>query len=335
MILAWHFVRFAGTSVERDGPAAWASISWRKNTLHAPGGLTRVTHHVQGWGRIARKKIHQRRDPPQVSRAEREAPDQGAPRIVTCAYCNDRLGSERVAFLAPPFADFVHPACLDAARARAAQVRRDPRRLRLVSGEGATGVPMNRSYTLRVLAIVMLASDVISAGCRAALAEANTSAVAAAALPGSFVLVQAHPVPDVPKAPVPTSNQPIGLPRVRDYEPIPELLDIYFDYGMAKIHPGDMKILEANAAWLRAHPAYLVLIEGHCDNRGATDKKNELNMDLGERRAQAAMSRLIAQGVHPSRITVLSYGEERPQCTEESEQCWSQNRRSRFLVKPR
>jgi peptidoglycan-associated lipoprotein len=150
----------------------------------------------------------------------------------------------------------------------------------------------------------------------------------------------AHPAPAAsapaaPVAPAPAPEQPIGLPRVRDYEPIPELRDIYFDFGKAVIRPGDVKILDANAAWLRANPGHLVLIEGHCDNRGATNRKNEFNMDLGERRAQAAMNHLIAQGVHPSRITILSYGEERPQCTEESEGCWSQNRRSRFLVKPR
>ena len=96
-----------------------------------------------------------------------------------------------------------------------------------------------------------------------------------------------------------------------------------------------MKTLDANAAWLRAHPDYLVLIEGHSDTRGTTDNKNELNMDLGERRAQAAKDRLVAQGVEPNRITILSYGQERPQCAEQSERCWGQNRRSRFLVKPR
>jgi len=122
---------------------------------------------------------------------------------------------------------------------------------------------------------------------------------------------------------------------VRDYEPIQELRDIYFDFGAAVIRPDDVKTLTANAAWLRDHPSLLVLIEGHCDKRGATTTKNEFNMDLGERRAEAAMKHLIAHGVHPSRITILSYGEERPQCSEESEWCWSQNRRSRFLVKPR
>jgi peptidoglycan-associated lipoprotein len=122
---------------------------------------------------------------------------------------------------------------------------------------------------------------------------------------------------------------------VKDYEPIPELRDIYFDMGTSAIRAGDVKTLKANAAWLRAHPGHLVLIEGHSDSRGATSRKNELNIDLGERRAQAAMDFLITEGINASRITILSYGEERPQCTDESERCWSQNRRSRFLVKPR
>lgn len=135
--------------------------------------------------------------------------------------------------------------------------------------------------------------------------------------------------------PAPAQNQLIGLPRVRDYEPIQELRDIHFDFGTAVIRPNEVRTLNANAAWLRANPSYLVLIEGHCDNRGATGRKNEFNIDLGERRAEAAMNHLITQGVHPSRVTILSYGEERPQCAEESERCWSQNRRSRFLVKPR
>jgi peptidoglycan-associated lipoprotein len=138
-----------------------------------------------------------------------------------------------------------------------------------------------------------------------------------------------------PAAAASAPGQTIGLPRVRDYQPTPELRDIYFDFGAATIRPDDVRILDANAAWLRAHPGYLVLVEGHCDSRGVTPAKREFNLDLGQRRAQAAMNHLIEQGVDPSRITVLSYGEERPQCTEESERCWRENRRSRFLVKPR
>ncbi len=194
---------------------------------------------------------------------------------------------------------------------------------------------MNNS-ALRVIAFAALASGSILVGLRPALAQAWASAPVGAALPGPpSILAQAHPAPAAPAGPAPASEQPIGLPRVKDYKPTPKLRDIYFDFGSAVIRPRDVRILDTNAVWLHANPGYLVLIEGHCDNRGATSRKNEFNMDLGERRAQAAMNYLIAEGVHPSRITILSYGEERPQCTEESEQCWSQNRRSRFLVKPR
>lgn len=132
-----------------------------------------------------------------------------------------------------------------------------------------------------------------------------------------------------------TSAPRIGLPRARDYEPTAELRDIHFNYGQAAIRAADMRVLDANAAWLRANPAYLVLIEGHCDNRGDADRKHELNLDLGERRAEAAKRQLVVRGIDPSRITILSYGEERPECTEQNERCWSQNRRARFLVKPR
>ena len=152
-------------------------------------------------------------------------------------------------------------------------------------------------------------------------------AIAWAAFASASILGGSVPTPAQPEP-------PIGLPRVRDYQPVPALRDVHFGFGSAVIRPDDVKVLEANAAWLLANPTQLVLIEGHCDNRGATDKKNEFNMDLGEQRAQAAKSHLVANGVHPSRITTLSYGEERPQCAEANERCWSQNRRSRFLVKP-
>jgi peptidoglycan-associated lipoprotein len=190
-----------------------------------------------------------------------------------------------------------------------------------------------RFHPLCVVAIAALGWCPILVGYRQALAQARTAASARVLPREPLVLAQAHPAS--PVGPAPTPEPPLALPRVRDYEPIPELQDIYFDFGAASIRPDDVKTLNANAAWLRAHPSHLVLIEGHCDNRGTTSAKNEFNMDLGERRAEAAMRYLIAQGVHPGRITILSYGEERPQCTEESERCWSENRRSRFLVKPR
>lgn len=137
------------------------------------------------------------------------------------------------------------------------------------------------------------------------------------------------------RAQSPAAEKPIGLPPPRDYRALPALRDIHFELGKASIRPDDVPVLDANATWLRANPAYLLLIEGHSDSRGATNRKNELNMDLAERRAHAAMTYLVARGIEPSRITILSYGEERPQCTDATERCWKENRRARFLVKPR
>ena len=99
--------------------------------------------------------------------------------------------------------------------------------------DGGREAPMN-SYALRI-AIAALASGAILAGGRPALAQVRAEALAGAAVPRpSFVVVQAHPALATP-APAPAPDQPIGLPRVRDYEPIRELEDIYFDSGKAVI----------------------------------------------------------------------------------------------------
>jgi peptidoglycan-associated lipoprotein len=108
------------------------------------------------------------------------------------------------------------------------------------------------------------------------------------------------------------------------------LKDINFDFDKYEIRPGDAKILDANAAWLKNNARNLVLIEGHCDERGT----QEYNLALGERRAKAAMSYLAALGVQAGRITIVSYGAERPLCKEQGEACWAKNRRAHFLIKP-
>lgn len=119
-------------------------------------------------------------------------------------------------------------------------------------------------------------------------------------------------------------------PAPAEFRGIDALRDIHFDFDKYDIRPGDAKILDENAAWMKANASYLVLIEGHADERGT----NEYNLALGERRAKAAVNYLVAQGVRAGRITIISYGEERPACTEKTEACWARNRRAHFLVKP-
>ena len=140
-----------------------------------------------------------------------------------------------------------------------------------------------------------------------------------------------QPAPAPAPAPPPPTAAPAPRPAPRDFAENPNIKDVFFDFDKYDIRPVDAKTLDASAAWLKQSRSELVLIEGHCDERGTP----EYNLALGERRAKAAMNYLVAQGVEASRITIISYGKERPQCSEKTEACWQKNRRAHFLTKPR
>lgn len=106
------------------------------------------------------------------------------------------------------------------------------------------------------------------------------------------------------------------------------LSDIHFDYNDYSIRPQDGEILKTNAGWLTQHPQSRVQIEGHCDNRGS----EEYNLALGAKRAQAAKDYLETLGVAADRMSTISYGKELPLCTEDTDDCWAQNRRDHFVV---
>jgi peptidoglycan-associated lipoprotein len=134
-------------------------------------------------------------------------------------------------------------------------------------------------------------------------------------------------------APAAAAAAPAQAPRPapKEFMAVAALREVYFDFDKYDIRPEDAKTLDSNAAWLKSNGDNLVLIEGHCDERGT----NEYNLALGERRAKATMNYLVSQGIQANRITIISYGEERPVCTEKTEACWAKNRRAAFLVKPR
>ena len=142
-------------------------------------------------------------------------------------------------------------------------------------------------------------------------------------------MTAAAPAPGAPAPGSPGGGPPGTAPSPMQYTPAASLQDIHFDFDRYDIRPADAKILDDNAKWMKANARALVLIEGHCDERGT----NEYNLALGERRAKAAMSYLVSQGVQANRIALISYGKERPQCTEKNEACWAKNRRARFQVK--
>ena len=105
--------------------------------------------------------------------------------------------------------------------------------------------------------------------------------------------------------------------------------DVFFDYDRFQIRKDAMPVLDADAGWLRANGSKSVLIEGHCDARGTV----AYNLVLGEKRARAAKKYLQDLGVQASQLQITSYGETRPVCKQENEDCYQQNRRAHFVSK--
>ena len=98
---------------------------------------------------------------------------------------------------------------------------------------------------------------------------------------------------------------------------------VHFDYDRYDILDADRATLQRQAAWLAKYPSIRVTVEGHCDERGT----REYNLALGARRANAVKEYLVSLGTSSARVDTISYGKERPVCTESSEDCYGQNRR--------
>jgi peptidoglycan-associated lipoprotein len=124
---------------------------------------------------------------------------------------------------------------------------------------------------------------------------------------------------------------PAERPRQEDYLATQELPAIQFDYDKAVIRPDSADTLVSHAEWLKEHGDTVVLVEGHCDERGTA----EYNVALGDRRAKAAKDYLAAYGVAPDRITTVSHGKERLACTANTTECHEMNRRTEFRIKSR
>ena len=118
-------------------------------------------------------------------------------------------------------------------------------------------------------------------------------------------------------------------PPVKEFHPATEMIDVHFEFDRYDIRSQDESALQSNASWLRSNKNYLVLIEGHSDERGTP----EYNVALGERRAKTAQNYLVSHGIDSRRIAIISYGEHRQQCTDSTEDCWAKNRRAHFRIK--
>ena len=108
------------------------------------------------------------------------------------------------------------------------------------------------------------------------------------------------------------------------------LRDVFFGYDSWAINEEGRQALTRDAEWLRQHPAVLLKVEGHCDERGSST----YNFVLAEKRAKSVRNYLADLGIRPERFVVVSYGKERPFCKDRSEACYQQNRRGHLVVKP-
>jgi peptidoglycan-associated lipoprotein len=104
--------------------------------------------------------------------------------------------------------------------------------------------------------------------------------------------------------------------------------DVLFDYDRYTIRPDARPALDAVASFLGNNLNLNVVIEGHCDERGT----DEYNLALGEKRSRATKDYLVSLGVSPLRMIIITYGEEKPLCTEKDDVCWQQNRRAHFAI---
>ncbi len=131
---------------------------------------------------------------------------------------------------------------------------------------------------------------------------------------------------NVPVAPTPPSDSSADMGTDAAFHK--NVQDVFFDYDSFDLRPDAQTSVAQAATYLTSNPAIRVVIGGYCDDRGSA----EYNLALGENRANSAKTALVAAGVAPGRIRVVSYGKEKQFCTEENETCWQQNRRAQFSI---
>jgi peptidoglycan-associated lipoprotein len=143
--------------------------------------------------------------------------------------------------------------------------------------------------------------------------------------PGGSAEAQAR-LTVTPRPEPPAPPKPVEVPIAALFDR--NVRDIYFDYDKYDIRPDAVPVLQQDADFLRRYSQVNIVIEGHCDERGS----EEYNIGLGERRASATKDYLVSLGVNADRIRTLSYGKDKPVCTESNEECWQRNRHSHFVM---
>jgi len=165
--------------------------------------------------------------------------------------------------------------------------------------------------------------DVSANGSRSVNPSDSTTYTLTAKGPGGTAQATARVTITVPPPPPVKASGPTDLELFNSH-----VKDIFFAYDKADIRPEESNSLKADIEFLQAHPNFKVLISGHCDERGSED----YNLALGTNRADGVRAQLQKLGISADRIRTVSYGKEKPFCTDENEQCWQQNRRAHFVL---
>ncbi len=186
--------------------------------------------------------------------------------------------------------------------------------------------------------VVLAALVVVSAGaCHRKVPPVETPApppAAAAAESASAAAPARPPAPPEPvrepvvAAPAPIVEDRVSSASLDEINRNSPLKPVFFDYDLSEISADGQKALDANADVLKRNQAWIVTIEGHCDERGTA----EYNLALGERRATAARTYLISLGIPADRLRTVSYGKEFPFDAGHDEAAWARNRRAHFVV---
>jgi peptidoglycan-associated lipoprotein len=162
-------------------------------------------------------------------------------------------------------------------------------------------------------------------GSRTVNPDASTSYRLVAKGPGGQQDATTRVTVNVP-APVAPAQQEVSLTDEQWFAQT--IKPIYFDYDSAEIRADQQSVISANAAGLNSKQNLRIRIEGHADERGST----EYNLSLADERANAVKNALVSAGVNAGRITTISYGKEKPFCTEATEACWQSNRRGHIVL---
>jgi peptidoglycan-associated lipoprotein len=190
---------------------------------------------------------------------------------------------------------------------------------------------MNRGVLLVAVAAVSLGACAKKKVATATPAPPQPAAQQAPARPVSEP-ARAAATPAPRATPAARSNMPDAATRARIDQLLARIEDAYFDYNMHTLRPDAISALQKDSTDLRDilkdYPNYKLTIEGHADERGSA----EYNMTLAEARAEAAKTYLVGVGIPSDQLGLISYGKEKPVCTDHSEPCWQKNRRIHIVA---